>query len=143
MVTLICGIPNSGKSTYGINYDSVIHFDDIPHKNPSEQFATCNQLVSKSRESICVEGLYNNRRRRTEFIEAVKHKQEQKVCIWLDTPVEVCLEREHNYRHRPDSIVLHHAKIFEPPTYSEGWDEIWIVRNNEKHLLRNDDGRSS
>lgn len=137
-MTLLTGIPNAGKSTYSARYGTVIHFDSIPHKTANEQFAKCNRLAAQAEGEVCVEGVYNSRRRRIELLEACKHRAERKVCIWLDTPVEVCLERERNYRRRPDGIVLSHAQSFEPPTLDEGWDEIiHIVYTGEQNGVNN------
>lgn len=125
-MTLICGIPNAGKTTFSAQYGSVIHFDRIPHKNVNEQFKRCNELAAQSNGDVCVEGVYNRRKRRLELLEAVKDKQGKRICIWLDTPIEICLKREN--RGRPSFIISDNAKIFEPPTLDEGWDEIIIVR---------------
>lgn len=130
-MVLIVGIPNSGKTTYSHHFDNVIHFDKIPHINPNEQYQKCNALAAQADGNVVVEGVYNSQRRRVEFLEAVKHKEGKKVCIWLDTPLEVCLEREQNFRKRPLEMVLQHAKRFEPPTLDEGWDEIIIIRGEE------------
>lgn len=123
MITLICGLPNAGKTTYSSRYDSVIHFDAIPHTNTMEQFAKCNEMASKASGDVCVEGVYNSVKRRKELLKACIH-HDRKVCIWLDTPLEECLSRERSYRKRPLDITRSHHRTFEPPTLSEGWDEI-------------------
>lgn len=137
MVTLICGIPNAGKTQYSKGYEKVIHFDEVAHRRADGKFAKCNALAASAGGDVCVEGVYNSRKRRMEFLEAIKDRPEKKICIWIDTPVEVCLERECNYRNRPDSIVLTHARNFEPPTLDEGWDEIIRITGEINYGLFN------
>lgn len=124
MLTLICGLPNAGKTTYSSKYDTVIHFDDIPRKGG--QFENCNKRASEVKGDVCVEGVYNSARRRKQLLEACKH-QDRKVCIWIDTPLEECIRRECEYRKRPIGMVHAHRKSFEPPTLEEGWDEVIVI----------------
>lgn len=126
-MTLICGLPNAGKSTFSTNYASVIHFDEVKHRTADEQFHKCNTLAAEAEDDICVEGVYNTRKRRMELLEACAHKQGKRVCVWVNTPEEECLRREREYRRRPSGIVRSHARISEQPTLDEGWDEIWVV----------------
>lgn len=127
MLTLICGLPNAGKTTYSSRYDDVIHFDDVSRKG--DQFANCNKMASEVDGDVVVEGVYNSARRRKELLVGCKH-QDKKVCIWLDTSLEECLKREANYRKRPLIMVSSHHKNFEPPTLNEGWDEIIVVKGD-------------
>lgn len=124
---VVCGLPNAGKTTYSAKYSNIIHFDSISHRNPDEQFKKCSRLVADAKEDICVEGVYNSKKRRRELLDVCK--RQKKVCIWIDTPIEECIKREN--RDRPSSLVEHHAKIFEPPTLDEGWDEIIRIREGE------------
>lgn len=63
-----------------------------------------------------------------QLLEAVKDKPYKKTCIWIDTPLEECIQRED--RNRPIEIILLHADTFEPPTYDEGWDEIIVIKGD-------------
>ena len=121
---LICGIPNAGKTTYSAQFEHVIHFDDFKPsaRHPNDQFQRCNQAAANADDDVCVEGVYNSKRRRMELLKAVADKPGKRICIWLDTPVEECCRRE--TRHRPIGIVHAHARSFQPPTLDEGWDEI-------------------
>ena len=114
---LIIGYPNAGKTTYSAQFDNVLHLDDFP---PSK-FLNCNEAVKQADGEVVVEGIYNLRCRRKKLLEAVK-KDEKKVCIWLNTPIEECIKREN--RGRPRQVVI---GPFQPPTLDEGWDEIIVV----------------
>lgn len=118
-MTLICGLPNAGKTTYSQRYQNVIHLDDFPRN----KFLNCNAFVS-TQDDCVVEGIYNLRCRRLRLLESY-HGSAPRICIWIDTPLEERLKRE--TRGRPSSVI---NSGFQPPTLDEGWDEIIIVRNN-------------
>lgn len=124
MLTLICGIPNAGKTTYSLRYAEVIHLDDYQHgRKWQEQLRACNDDASKVDGDVVVEGIYNTKEQRKGLLMACWH-QTPKVCIWLDTPLDECIKRERNYRKRPISSVIHHDEIFQEPALDEGWDEV-------------------
>lgn len=121
-VILICGIPNAGKTTYSKRYSNVIHYDEIPLV-PHKRYEKIIELAKEG--GAVIEGMYDESFRRAELVSAL---DEPCICIWLNTPLEVCLEREANYRKRSPVMVKMHSDHFEPPTYSEGWDEIIEVK---------------
>lgn len=120
MVTLICGLPNAGKTTYSKHFENVVHFDECPQP----RHKIFEEIVAKAEGDVVAEGVCNSKRSRAMFLHAIRHKDERKVCIWIDTPLEECIRRENAYRKRPVSMVEEHGRRFEPPTYEEGWDEI-------------------
>lgn len=115
---LICGISNSGKTTYSKNYDNVLHLDDY------KSFAKCNEELEKQNNDVCVEGVYNSNKRRLELLKCVNDKA-HKVCIWLNTPLDICINRKETQR--SEDLMRRQIKRFEPPTYDEGWDEIIVI----------------
>lgn len=119
---LICGIPNSGKTTLSAKYPKCLHYDEIKLTTPKRYAYICGR--ARSEDDLAVEGVYDERWRREELVKACHESGHKATCIWLDTPLEVCLERECNFRRRHESLVLIHARNFEPPTLDEGWDEI-------------------
>lgn len=124
---LICGIPNAGKTTLSKYFRNRVHSDDIKLHGRSRISYICN-LIELSDDNICIEGVFGLSRDRIRFIQASKGR---KTCIWVDTPEEICIEREKNYRGRPLTIIFGNARTFQPPTYSEGWDRIIKVHDNQ------------
>lgn len=120
MLILIMGLPNSGKTTYSQKFDNVLHLDDFPNS----KFLNCNKEVSKRNGNIVVEGIYNLRCRRELLL---KNVNGEKICIWIDTPLEECLRRSG----RPKEVVQQDYNVFQPPTYEEGWDDIIRIKYNE------------
>lgn len=123
MLTLICGIPNAGKTTYSKGYRNVLHLDRMSPHRFVDKYTECARQASLYDGDVTVEGIYSTREFRKALLEACE-EQERKVCIWLDTPLDKCVEREEGYRKRPNLMVMMHHHNFEPPSYDEGWDEI-------------------
>ena len=117
-LTLICGRSRAGKTTYAKRYDNVIHLDS--HGRLSQSYPRV--LTKLGDGDVVVEGIYDTAELRTELLNAYKG-QGKRVCIWLDTPLDVIKSR---FFHVPSK----HPYPFEPPTYSEGWDEIIVIRSD-------------
>lgn len=117
------GLPNSGKTTYSQKFDNVLHLDDFPNS----KFLNCNKAV-KLQNNVVVEGIYNIKYRRELLLKGV---HTEKICIWIDTPVQVCMHRNG----RSKDIVLYEYISFSPPTYDEGWDKIIRVTPEGETIL--------
>lgn len=126
MLTLITGLPNAGKTTYSLRFPDVIHLDDFPQVGDGGKYDRRNRQAA-SRETAVVEGVYNTRKLREQLLK-VCAGHDKKVCVWIDTPADVCKQREN--RGRPAAIVDVQAAMLEPPAMDEGWDEIIIVEDN-------------
>lgn len=126
MLILVCGLPNAGKTTYANeHYEFVIHYDLVEHITLEEHYRNCIQEVLNSdKQDICVEGVYDKKYRRMDLIQACE-KQDKKICIWINTPYDICLSR----RDKPKFIVEKFYQSFEPPSFDEGWDEIIEVND--------------
>lgn len=120
MVTLIFGVPNSGKTTYSKRYENVIHLDDVEPVDGSPIKAICEQL-SNTDGDVAVEGVILFAKYRKRICEAYKGDG-KRVCIWLNIPLEECERREN--RGRGLYMTRNCHDVIEPPTYDEGWDEI-------------------
>ena len=83
-------------------------------------------MVEKN-PSVCVEGVYKNAKDRIDLINA---SSKHNICIWITTPIDVCIDREINGRNRSVHMVQWAYDDFEPPSYKEGWDEIYILKND-------------
>jgi tRNA uridine 5-carbamoylmethylation protein Kti12 len=118
-LTLICGSPNAGKTTYSSRYENAYHYDDM-----RKQGLKIADIINQ--DDVVIEGLFetaNARRRIANMADGYK------TLIWLNTPLDECVRREN--RGRPIAMVTRHFNMFEPPTYDEGWDEIILIRPNE------------
>ena len=119
---LICGKTRAGKTTYSQRYEKVIHLDDY---GGEFCYQGVLKVVADRHDDIVVEGIYNTAERRMALLNAYKG-QGERVCIWLDTPLEIIKSRIHSrWRERCLSMP------FEPPTYDEGWDEIVVIKGED------------
>lgn len=114
MLTLICGLPRAGKTTYSAQFEDVIHLDTSGAYN-----GVIRKLQHREGDAI-VEGVYHTQSQRERLIKAYRGNGFK--CIWLNTPLVVRKTRK-----GWDKFCDFH---FEPPTYSEGWDEIIIIGEN-------------
>lgn len=133
---LICGIPNSGKTTYSSNFENVIHLDDYIN-NPRtvfDCFYLCSQEAAdtiNTVDNVCIEGVFNTKKQRERLLTTLKLKgvECKKTCIWVNTPSDICLERSSVEGCKSESVVKVHIRRFEIPTKEEGWDEIIEIKN--------------
>ena len=121
MLTLICGLPRAGKTTYAERFDDVIHLDSC-----GVYRGVIHQMWTKKGD-VVVDGVYHQRHQRECLIRAYQGNGTR--CIWLNTPQEVRRTRK-GWSKRCDYP-------FEPPTYDEGWDEIIIIRGNNDESISN------
>lgn len=116
MLTLICGLPNAGKTTH---YADALHQDEI---------GTIDRIIStiKDMPDVTIEGYFGTVKERSRVMSA--HKDKAK-CIFIDISADESIRRENRNRH--PQILRNAARFFEPPTLSEGWDEIITIRGDE------------
>ena len=126
---MICGLPNSGKTTFSQQFNNVIHLDDIPSVEGQPHMSTVCQLISEVKNDICIEGVFIIAQYRKMLVQSTN--KQKKICIWLNTPLEECMRREN--RGRTSFVLQNCFDFFEPPTLDEGWDEIIII-NNENDI---------
>lgn len=122
MIKLICGRSRAGKTTYSKQFNNVIHLD-FCGSYPS-QYENALKKVSERQDDVIIEGVYNTAERRISLLKAY-NGDGNRVCIWLDTSLDVIKSRFYNAR------IYKLPHIFEPPALDEGWDEIIIIRGDD------------
>ena len=116
MLTMICGLPNAGKTTFSKRFDNALHQDDI---------GAISYIIDRieQMDDVIIEGYFGRKNERDRVRKS--HKGYTK-CIFLDISVEESIRREDRNRH--PQILRNASRSFEPPTLDEGWDEIVIIR---------------
>lgn len=120
MLTMICGLPNAGKTTLSYQYDNALHQDDI---------GTIDRIIraiAQTSGDVIIEGYFGRQDERRRVISSYKGKTK---CIFLDITVDESISRENRNRH--PQMLRNAARFFEPPTYDEGWDEIIVLRGDD------------
>ena len=124
MVTMICGLPNAGKTTFSARYETALHQDDI---------GTLDKVIETIRQKsgdIVIEGYFGTCSDRRRVLSVCNGKSR---CIFIDISVEESIRRENRNRH--PQILRNAFRFFEPPTLDEGWDEIIIIRGNDEQRI--------
>lgn len=139
---VMCGIPGSGKSTLSkkiASENDAVRFS-LDEMGYVRQHKLIPHIVEalKNGESVVADSLYIKAQWRAELLEAVKDMDIKRVLLYMDVPLDVCIQRNRG-REYPlhDFVVEHQFERFEPPALEEGWDEIIYVKEDgsyEKHL---------
>lgn len=128
MLTLICGRSRAGKTTYSQRFEDVLHCDSVRAKC-GEKYPKIYEIVSQHNGDIVLDGLFETAEKRIGLLNAYKGDAPKR-CIWLDTDIITVALRSTNGRSSDPKYAR--PNVFEPPTYSEGWDEIIIIREGDE-----------
>lgn len=113
-LVLICGLPNSGKTSASAGFKKVFHLDNYAG------YKGLFDAIEKHGGSAVVEGTFCVKERRKELLSL--KDWDKTICIWMDTPVSECIKREN--RGRPIEIITGHERLLDEPTNDEGWSSI-------------------
>ena len=120
MIHLVCGRSRAGKTTYCRQFKSVLHLDTYGFQPKS--YTRLLEKVATVDGDLIVDGIFDTADRRMALLEAYSGSG-KKVCTWLDTPLDIIARRFLRTGNLPHP--------FEPPTLSEGWDEIIIIKGDD------------
>jgi ATP-dependent DNA helicase RecQ len=66
-MTLVCGLPNAGKTTYCKKFENVIHLDDYNEPRFNLRNKRCNEEAVKSETDVYIDGCYFTKELRKEL----------------------------------------------------------------------------
>jgi len=130
-LTFMCGIPNSGKTTKAATLaeqtgDILISLDEYTHLYedgymPIDVFeaaiADINAALDRG-ENVIFDAVNGNEFERQKLVNDCAHEGCEFQCIYMETPVDTCIER--------DSFIWSEliSKHFEIPTANNGYELI-------------------
>lgn len=149
---MMIGLPASGKDTY---LDEIVKrneyvvstdiirqeiFKDVKDQSHNKEvfeiaLNSCIGLLKKENvETVYFNATNINRKKRTAFVRNIKDKIKGEIhfkAVFVNTPFKKCLERnEDRSRVVPIQVIQHMYKSFQPPWYTEGFDEIEILHKD-------------
>lgn len=150
-IVVMCGFPRSGKTTYTQKYlkdfyrisvDDLIAMTSHNFEIKLGNFYTkvekvmINELVSTGYD-VVIDKTALTRKSRKRILNKINQgiglgklpKPFLKV-IFVDTPAEICVERNIKTQKVPPFIMGQMIRSFEMPTLEEGWDEVVRIRDN-------------
>lgn len=142
---MLVGLPGSGKSTISNELGVKIFSSDTLRKElwgneeiQGDNKLLFNELHNRIKECLkkgedCVYDATNiSAKRRTQFLNEIKKIKCKKMCIFVATDFNVCLQRN-NLRDRkvPYEVIKKMYFNIDIPQYREGWDEIIIKRTRD------------
>lgn len=147
-LTLMCGIPGSGKSTYAKKYmkesnsyyisrDNIrfemIKDEESYFSHENEVFDTFVSLTNKflkEGKNVIADATFINKASRKKFLTKVIQPSSLDIIV-LNTPLNVCLERNAARTGRelvPEKAIKNMYYNCETPTKEEGFDKITEVK---------------
>lgn len=142
VLSVLCGIQCSGKSTYVKNieqYCNVISSDAIrkefPDYDNEKVFKLVYQRMNESLQNgkdVVLDATNITIKARKQIFANLKVKC-RKECIIFNTPIEECRERlkkrnkDKNSHYVPPEVLEKYYHSFQIPFYEEGWDFIDVI----------------
>lgn len=147
----LIGIPGSGKSglaealtvSQGCQVVCPDTIRDAHCVASPEAFTIASREITallRQGRDVVFDATNTIRRHRAEMIAAGKPYADKVVCIWMDTPLEVCIARHHERMRQgirttlPDEVIMRMAQQLaaNPPDPSEGFNEIIRIKYEEE-----------
>ena len=143
---VMCGIPGSGKSFFAEEYKNahdnyfVVSTDSIRKEKLGDEsdqrdgwdiFMTAYERMTEllqAGHNVIFDATNIHRKSRRKIIKYFKKvfgDAVRLVCIYMTTPLSVCLRRNTNREWRvPESVIRNMYMDFSTPDKEEGWDEV-------------------
>ena len=145
---MLVGFPGAGKSTLASTYAThgfrILSTDSIREEfelhEPTQIYDVLDILTSRLRsfldasENIVYDSTNLSKKQRIKILEIVKSYNYIAWCLIIDTPLNICKERNSHRQgyariSEEDYAVL--EKIYRKPTYHEGWDNIMTIKETD------------
>jgi predicted kinase len=147
MITLLCGLPASGKTTTTKQEGDMVCTEAITicpddvrkilsgkdHFPPVEEFVwgsvkTCARILLSQDRHIIIDATHLTKGSRMQWIRIADEFDCHIRIFWHDTPLDECKRRNAaRERQVPEDVMDRMAEGFEPPTLDEGFQNVYRV----------------
>ena len=133
---IFVGLQGSGKTTYYQETFAGTHVHvslDVQQTAARERAAL--QAAFAAQKPLVVDNTNATRAARAPFIADAKAAGYRVVCCFFDVPVRTAIGRNNHRKDKrpiPVAAILRSAKQLQPPLDDEGFDEIRVIRPQEK-----------
>ena len=129
ILIVLCGAPGSGKTT--LSMELVKKYGAIRYSLDEMKYFRHRYLIPHIKDSlklgnnVIVDATYHMKEFRVELINGVKDIDCKKILIYMNTPLEECINRNsQRIQPLPKAMVEGIFRQIQTPTSDEGWDEI-------------------
>ena len=153
-MTMFCGLPASGKSTYAEKLaketDAIVLSSDAirwelfgDETDQSHNQKVFQELHKRTKEWLCAgrDVIYDatniSSKRRRAFLNELTKIDCIKNCVIIATPYEQCLKNNRDRaRQVPEWAIERMYRKWQTPHWFEGWDNVTIEYWDYKHFVR-------
>lgn len=148
---MMMGLPGAGKSTYAKNIILVdgkpkIHSSDKlreelygnedTQEHNNDLFVELHRRIKEDLRNgidVIYDATNINKKRRKAFLAELKNIPCHHVCVLVMTPYDRCIQLNNSRKRKvPEDVIKRMVMNWQPPEYSEGWDNIIFVFNKDK-----------
>lgn len=132
---IFVGLQGSGKTTYFLKHFAATHAHvsrDL-QQTAEREMELVRQCLRTAR-SFVVDNTNATRTARAPYMREAKAAGFRVTCCFFDTPVRTTIGRNNHRKDKkpiPVPAILRTAKLLEPPSLEEGFEEIRTIRDSE------------
>ena len=151
VLTMMVGLPGSGKSTYAENIilesgkpkihssDKLreeLYGDENSQEHNTDLFVELHRRIKEDLRNgidVVYDATNISKKRRRAFLAELKNISCHHICVLVMTPYDRCIELNNSRERKvPDEVIKRMIMNWQPPEYSEGWDDIIVIFNKSK-----------
>lgn len=162
MLTIMCGIPGSGKSTHLTkvlyNHGNIMSSGNVPvilslddfrrvltgrdYHGPAEDSVwshvkTAARVLLRKDYRVIIDGTHLTLASRKSWIMIAKEVDVDICCTWMNIPFATCIARNKTRdRVVPDDVISRMCSVFVLPLVSEGFSSIFEIREDGSERKR-------